>query len=87
MKKNLDKKSVIIEHLKTSRKLSKTVRQAENVSQVGSNISLYSDENESFKRCLVRYLHTADHNPRRITKADKGFATKPNFKSQRYRQN
>ena len=38
-----DIKSVTIKHPKTSRKLSKTIRQAEKVSQVGSNSSLYSD--------------------------------------------
>ena len=27
------------------------------------------DDNECFKWCLVRYLHPADHNPKRITKA------------------
>ena len=32
------------------------------------------DDNECFKRCLVRYLNPADHKPRRITKADKDFA-------------
>ena len=40
-------KSVIIEHTKTSHKLSKTIRQAERVSQVGSNSSLYSDTKKS----------------------------------------
>ena len=34
------------------------------------------DNNECFKSCLVRYLHLADHNPKRITKADKYFAIK-----------
>ena len=34
------------------------------------------DDNECFKSCLVRYLHLADHNPKRITKADKYFAIK-----------
>ena len=29
------------------------------------------DDNECFKWCLVRYLHPADHNSRRITKVDK----------------
>ena len=36
-------KSVITEHQKSLHKLSKTKRQAEKVSQVGSNSSLYSD--------------------------------------------
>ena len=39
----LDTKSVIVEHPKTSHRLSKTVRRAEKVSQLGYNISLYSD--------------------------------------------
>ena len=34
------------------------------------------DDNEFFKRCFARYLHLADHNPRRITKADRDFAKK-----------
>ena len=34
---------MITEHSKTSHKLSKTIRQAEKVSQVGSNSFLYSD--------------------------------------------
>ena len=32
-----------------------------------------------FKVGLVRYLNYADHNPRRITKADKDFAKKFDF--------
>ena len=39
----VDIKLVITEHPKISHKLSNTIRQAENVSQVGSNISLYSE--------------------------------------------
>ena len=38
------------------------------------------DDNEYFKWCLVRYLNPADHNPRRITKADKNFAKRLDFK-------
>ena len=38
------------------------------------------DDNECFKWCLVRYLNPADHNPRRITKTDKDFAERPDFK-------
>ena len=34
------------------------------------------DDNECFKWYLVRYVNPADHNPRRITKADKGFTNK-----------
>ena len=30
-----------------------------------------TEDNECFKWCLVRYLNPVDHNPRRITKADK----------------
>ena len=30
-------------------------------------------DHECFKWCLVRYLHPTDHNPRRITKANKDF--------------
>ena len=35
---------------------------------------------ECFQCCLVRYLNPADHNPRRITKADKDFAKRLDFK-------
>ena len=35
-----------------------------------------TDDNECFKWCLVRYLNPVDHNPRRITKVNKGFAKK-----------
>ena len=38
------------------------------------------DDNECLKWCLVRYLHPADHNPTRITKADKDFSKRINFK-------
>ena len=38
-----DIKSVIIAHPKTLHQLSKTIRQAEKASEVGSNSSLYSD--------------------------------------------
>ena len=38
------------------------------------------DDNECFKWCLVRYLHPADHKPRRITKANRNFAKKIDFK-------
>ena len=38
------------------------------------------DDNESFKWCLLRYVHPADHNPRRITKADQDFPKKLDFK-------
>ena len=35
---------------------------------------------ECFKWSIVRYLHPTDHNPKRITKADKEFAKKLDFK-------
>ena len=38
------------------------------------------DDNECFKWSIVRYLNLSDHNPRRITKADKDFAKKLDFK-------
>ena len=39
-----------------------------------------TDDNECFKWCLDRYLNPADHNPRRITKDDKDFAKRIDFK-------
>ena len=36
--------------------------------------------NECFKWSLVRYLNPADHNPRRLTKANKNFAKRLGFK-------
>ena len=39
-----------------------------------------TDDNECFTWCLVKYLNPADHHPTRITKADKDFAKKPDFK-------
>ena len=39
-----------------------------------------TDDNESFKWCLVRYLNPADHHPARITKSAKIFAKKLDFK-------
>ena len=38
------------------------------------------NDNDCFKWCFVRYLHPADHDPARITKADKNFAEEPDFK-------
>ena len=38
------------------------------------------DDNECFKWCLVRYLNPADRHSARITKADKDFAKKLDFK-------
>ena len=39
-----------------------------------------TDDNECFKWCLVRYVNPVDHNPRRITKADKDFAMRLDLK-------
>ena len=39
-----------------------------------------TDDNECIKWCLVRYLYSEDHNPARITKADKDFAKIIDFK-------
>ena len=39
------------------------------------------DVNECFKWCLVRYLNSAGHNPRRISKADKDFAKRLDFEN------
>ena len=38
------------------------------------------DDNECYEWCLVRYLNPADHNPRGITKADKDFEKRLDFK-------
>ena len=38
------------------------------------------DDNECFKWSIVRYLNLADRNLARITKADKEFVTKVDFK-------
>ena len=45
------------------------------------------DDNKCFKWCLVRYLHLVDHKPRRITKIDKDFAKKLDFKDKVSSQN
>ena len=43
--------------------------------------NLDTDDNECFKWFLFRYLnHPADHNPKTITKADKCFAKRLDFK-------
>ena len=39
-----------------------------------------TDDNEFFKWCLVRYLNPPDHHPAKITKADKNFAKRLDFK-------
>ena len=41
-------------------------------------------DNQCFKWCLVRYLNLADHHPARITKSDKDFAKKLDFKDIKY---
>ena len=41
-------------------------------------------DNQCFKWCLVRYLNLADHHPVRITKSDKDFAKKLDFKDIKY---
>ena len=41
---------------------------------------LINIQNTCFKGCLFRYLDPADDNPRRIAKADKGFAKRLDFK-------
>ena len=40
----------------------------------------YTDDNECFKWCLVRYLSSADHHLVRIKKADKNFTKRLDFK-------
>ena len=45
-----------------------------------------TDDNECFNWSLVRYLNPADHQPARITKAEKNFAKELDFK-ERYSQN
>ena len=39
-----------------------------------------TDDNECFKWCFVRYLNLADRDPARITKVDKDFTKRINFK-------
>ena len=39
-----------------------------------------ADNNECFKWCLVRYFNPTNHYPAGITKTDKGFAKKLDFK-------
>ena len=39
------------------------------------------DDNECFKWSIVRHFNVLDHNPTRITKADKEFAKKLDFKN------
>ena len=38
------------------------------------------NDNKCFEWCLVRYLNPADHNPRKITKADQEFGKRLDFK-------
>ena len=44
-----------------------------------TNIQI-TDDYDCFKWCLVRYLNPASHDPPRITKANKDFTQKPDFK-------
>ena len=39
------------------------------------------DDNECFQWCLVRYLNPADHHPAKVTKADKDFPKRLDFKN------
>ena len=43
-----------------------------------------TDDNECYKWCLVRYLILADHHPTRITKTDKAFTKRLDFKDIRF---
>ena len=38
-------------------------------------------DNECFKWCLARYLYPVDHHPARITKAEKDFSKRLDFKA------
>ena len=42
------------------------------------------NDNECFKWSIVRYLNPANHHPARITKGDKDFAKKIDFKDVKY---
>ena len=42
------------------------------------------DDNECFKWCLVTYLNLVDRNPVIITKADRDFVKKPDFKYRKF---
>ena len=43
-----------------------------------------TNDNECFIRCLVRYLHPADRNEASITKADKDFWKRLDFKHKKF---
>ena len=43
-----------------------------------------TDDNEYFKPSITRYLNGADRNTARITKADKKFAKKLDFKDMKF---
>ena len=43
-----------------------------------------NDDNECLKWCIVRYLHSANHNPSRITKANKHFEKRFDFKDTKF---
>ena len=49
-------------------------------------INIQNTDNECFKWCLARDANLADHNPRRITKADKDFAKRLDFKDIKFPQ-
>ena len=42
------------------------------------------DDNECFIWCLARYWHSADNNPKKITKIDKDLAKKLDFKDVKF---
>ena len=42
------------------------------------------DDNECFKWCLIRYLNLVNHHPARITKSDKDFPKKLDFKELKF---
>ena len=42
------------------------------------------EDSKCFKWCLVRYLHPSDHNPARITIADKDFLKSLDFKDMKF---
>ena len=69
----VDIKSVIIEHARTSRKLSKTIRQAEKLSNVGSNSSLYS-----FTKKIKNFMNEKDAKITKQAHAFKGYANSYN---------
>ena len=71
----IDMKSVITEHRKSLHKLSKTKRQAEKVSQVSSNSSLYSDIKKKWKSFELKKCKNTKR-----AHAFKGYASSCNVK-------